>query len=232
MAKIVLYLHADNGKYDALIHAARKLASDQYLENYKPQISVMTPRTSDPLAVPADSHFLAHLDVVLEIVFPFGEPLKRIQADIHEALSPVLGLVDRNQSHIVLGYHRAFQESGPKPVRYHYLMYRSADYSRADYLDYYVHSHYQFGLATPLADYYQNYLDLEGGRELATLFGVNSIDADNISELRFDSVEDYLFSDVIREVGPAAGADEERFVDRKICQSFSMDVLLDTRVYR
>lgn len=110
-------------------------------------------------------------------------------------------------------------------------MNRSTDYSRADYLDYYVHSHYQFGLATPLADYYQNYLDLEGGRELATLFGVNSIAADNISELRFDSVEDYLLSDVIREIGPAAGADEERFVDRKICQSFSMDVLLDTRVY-
>lgn len=231
MAKIVLYLHADNGKCDALIGAAKGLGSHEFLKKYNIHLSVMTPRNSDLLAVPADSHFLAHLDVVLEIVLPFGEPLKRIQADIHGTLSPVFGLADKSKSHIVLGYHRAFQESGPKPVRYHYLMYRHADYSRADYLDYYVHSHYQFGLATPLADYYQNYLDLEGGRELAVLFGVNSIDADNISELHFDSVEDYLFSDVIREIGPAAIADEEHFVNRKICQSFSMDVLLDTRVY-
>jgi hypothetical protein len=152
-----------------------------------------------------------------------------LQQDLQDALAPVLDLVDRSLSHVVLGYSRTFQEAGVKPVRYHYLMYRRDDYSRADYLDYYVHSHYQFGLASPLADYYQNYLDLEGGRELAQLFGLNSIEADNISELRFDSVEDYLYSDIIRKIGPAASADEELFVNRKLCQSFSMDVLLDTR---
>ena len=53
----------------------------------------------------------------------------------------------------------------------------------------------------------------------------------NISELRFDSVEEYLSSDAIREVGPAASEDEESFVDRDRCQSFTMDVLRDTRDY-
>ncbi len=52
-------------------------------------------------------------------------------------------------------------------------MYRRADFSRADYLDYYVHSHSRFGLASPLADYYQNYLDQEAGREMAQQFGLN-----------------------------------------------------------
>ena len=231
MAKTILYLHAGNGQSAGLIDSAGKLASHPFFEKHQLQLAVMTPRSSDLLAVPSDSEFLARLDIVLEIVFPVGQALRALQTELHEALAPVLELTDRSHSHVVLGYQRTFQESGPKPVRYHYLMYRRRDYSRADYLDYYVHSHYQFGLVTPLADYYQNYLDQEGGRELAELFGVSAMAADNISELRFNNVEDYIFSDVIREIGPAAGADEELFVDRRICQSFSMDVLQDTRDY-
>ena len=231
MAKVVLYLHARHDQRDALIESAKKLASHPFFKKSALQLAVMTPRSSDLLAVPPDSDFIAHLDVVLEIVFPVGLAQEGQQPELHEALSSVLDLTDREHSHVVLGYHRTFQESGPKPVRYHYLMYRRADYSRADYLDYYVHSHCQFGLATPLADYYQNYLDQEGGRELAELLGINAMAADNISELRFDNVEDYLFSDAIRQIAPAAEADEKLFVNRAICQSFTMDVLQDTRVY-
>lgn len=231
MAKVVLYLHARHDQRDALIESAKKLASHLFFRKNLLHLAVMTPRSSDLLAVPPDSEFLMHLDLVLEIVFPVGCALKKLQSELHEALSSVLDLTDTEHSHVVLGYHRAFQESGPKPVRYHYLMVRRADYSRADYLDYYVHSHYQFGLATPLADYYQNYLDHKGGRELVELFGINAMAADNISELRFDNVEDYLSSDVVREIAPAAEADEKLFVNRAVCQSFTMDVLLDTRVY-
>ncbi len=189
----------------------------------------MRPRPADLLAVPPDSPFMAGLDVVLEIVAPCGQALRQVLPELERALAPVLELVDRSHSHLVLGYSRTFQESGEKPVRYHYLMYRRTDFSRADYLDYYVHSHSRFGLASPLADYYQNYLDQDGGRELAQLFGLNVLEADSISELRFDSVENYLYSDIIREIGPKASADEELFVNRPRCQSFSMDVLLDTR---
>jgi hypothetical protein len=231
MAKIVFYLHARHDQRDALIASAKNLITHRFFKNNALQLAVMTPRSSDLLAVPPDSDFIAHLDVVLEIVFPVGRAQEALQSGLHEALTPVLDLANAEHSHVVLGYHRTFQESGPKPVRYHYLMYRRADFSRADYLDYYVHSHYQFGVATPLADYYQNYLDHEGGRELAELFGINALSADNISELRFGNVEDYLFSDVIREIAPAAEADEKLFVNRAVCQSFTMDVLQDTRDY-
>lgn len=232
MAKIILYLHAGNGQPEELLRSAGALASHSFFEKYRLQLAVMTPRESDLLAVPPDSEFLACLDVVLEITFSVGLALKGLQAELSESLSSVLDMTDRSHSHVVLGYHRTFQESGPKPVRYHYLMYRRADFSRADYLDYYAHRHCRFGLVTPLADYFQNYLDQRGGQELAKLLGINAMAADNISELRFASVEEYLFSDIIREIAPEAAADEELFVNRKICQSFSMDVHCDTRDYQ
>ena len=231
MSKIVFYLHADSGQLTELVKAAMLMASDALFEEKALQVAVMRPRPSDILAVPADSDLLVKLDLVVEIVFPFGQPIRPLQAALYKASSPMLELVNRSQSFLVLGYQRTFQESGKKLLRYHYLMFRGVDYSRADYLDYYIHSHYRFGVVTPLADYYQNYLDQEGGRELAAVFGVDAFDADNISELRFDSVEDYLFSDAIREIAPQAAVDEELFVNRKRCQSFSMDVLLDSRSY-
>jgi hypothetical protein len=229
MAKVIFYLHAKNGQSDELIRAATELASNELFQRDRLQLTVMQPRSADVLAVPPDSQFLAGLDTVLEIAAPLGQALRQLLPQLQSALVPVLDLVDKGQSHVVAGYARAFQESGPKPVRYHYLMYRLADFSHAEYLDYYVHSHSRFGLASPLADYYQNYLDQEAGQEMAQGFGLNVPAADSISELRFASVEDYLSSNIIREIGPQASADEELFVDRKIGQSFSMDVLLDTR---
>jgi hypothetical protein len=231
MAKIIFYLHAVREQTPHIIRAAQELALHKCFTEDGLALAVMTPRPSDLLAVPADSRFLTRLAVILEIVLPPGRPLSDLLPDLELALVPVLERADRGQSYLVAGYQRTFQQSGPKPVRYHYLMYRLGRFSRSDYLDYYVHSHYRFGVATPLADYYQNYLDAQAGRELAQVFGVNSLEADNISELRFDSVETYLFSDIIREVGPAASADEALFVDRERCQSFSMDVLLDTGIY-
>jgi hypothetical protein len=231
MSKIVFYLHAHLDQSQALLKAALGLASDGLFERHGLHMAVMSPRSGDLLAVPANSDFLAKLDLVVEIVLPLGQPVKPLHFELREATSLMLGLVDREQSFLVFGHQRTFQESGKKLLRYHYLMFRRPDYSRADYLDYYTHTHYLFGIATPLADYYQNYLDAEGGRELAVLLRVNSFDADNISELRFERLEDYLFSDVIREIAPQAAADEELFVDRNRCQSFSMDVLLDSRSY-
>jgi hypothetical protein len=229
MAKVIFYLHAPHGQAEAVLYAATEMASDLQLVHHRLQLAIMRPRSADLLAVPPDSEFLAGLEVVIEIAAPCGQALRQLLPDIENALAPLLELVDRRQSHLVVGYSRAFQQSGAKPVRYHYLMYRRTDFSRADYLDYYVHSHSRFGLASPLADYYQNYLDEDAGRVLAQQFGLNCLAADSISELRFASVQDYLYSDIIREIGPKASADEELFVNREICQSFSMDVLLDTR---
>ncbi|NQX88992.1 MAG: hypothetical protein HRT77_10040 [Halioglobus sp.] len=231
MAKLVFYLAAGSAGAAALNSRARALVESPVVAAERAQLAVMTPRPNDQLAAPASSPFLDTLDLVLEIAVPFGQPVWRARSEWIDALGPLLEITDRAHSFLVLGYHRTFQETGSRAVRYHYLMYRRPDFSRADYLDYYVHRHYRFGLATPAADYMQNYLDQEGGRALADLCGLKCLDADTISELRLDSVEAYLSSDGVIEVGPSAGADETVFVDRGRCQSFSMDVLLDTRHY-
>ncbi len=231
MAKIIFYLHADNNQPQRIIRAAGDLANHTLFDRFGFWLSVMTPRSSDLLAVPAESNFLDGLAAVVEIVVPYGQTLADIRSELHDAMAPVLDTANTGRSHVAAGYHRVFQESGAKPLRYHYLMYRLPHFTRADYLDYYVHSHSRFGVATPLADYYQNYLDQEASRELAKQFGVNPVEADSISELRFESVEAYLFSDIVRQIGPAASDDEKLFVNRPLCQSFSMDVLLDTRTY-
>jgi hypothetical protein len=229
MAKIILYLYARPGQAQALTQQAMSLASRAPFQSDRLALAVMTPRPGDVLAVPPDSEFLQGLDAVLEISASPGEALRQLLPELQRALAPVLALVDRGQCRLASGYSRAFQTFGYNRVRYHYLMVRRADFSHADYLDYYVHSHSRFGLASALADYYQNYLDHEAGEDMARLFGFNPVEADSISELRFDRVEDYLYSDPIRQIGPQASADEELFVDRLRSQSFSMDVLLDTR---
>ena len=79
MAKVVLYLHARHDQHDALIESAKKVASHPFFRKSALQLAVMTPRSSDLLAVPPDSDFIAHLDVVLEIVFPVGLAIGEIQ---------------------------------------------------------------------------------------------------------------------------------------------------------
>jgi hypothetical protein len=229
MAKIILYLYAQPGQAQEVIRVAMSLAAHELFQSDGLSLTVMKPRQGDVLAVPPGSQFLRGLDAVLEISASPGQALRQLLPELQRALAPVLALVDPGQCQLVTGYSRTFQAFGYNRVRYHYLMVRRADFSYADYLDYYVHSHSQFGLASPLADYYQNYLDHEAGQDMARLFGFNAVEADSISELRFDRVEDYLYSDTIRQIGPQASADEELFVDRLRSQSFSMDVLLDTR---
>ena len=231
MAKIILYFNAKEEKIGELVSSCKELGTADFVIGKSLEISVMKPRASDILAVPPKSDFLDSLDLILEIVAPSGNPVESFKHELKLALVPVLEFVEIEKSYLVSAYSKTFQESGKKPERYHYFMYRREDFNRADYMDYYINSHYQFGVATPLADYYQNYVDLEGSAALAKLLGLQAIAADNISELRFDKIDAYVFSDTIREVGPAAAIDEAKFVNRDICQSFSMDVLLDTRHY-
>lgn len=231
MAKQLFYFHALQARAPQLLDATLALTSSSVLANHSLHAAVMIPLDNDPLAAPADSPFLTGLDVVLEMVAPAGVSLRSFQRDLSTMLSPLMTLVDRERSRVACGYHRCFQESGQKPLRYHYLMARRQDFSQADYLDYYVHSHSRFGVASPLADYYQNYIDARAGVRLAGMLGLKPVIAESISELRFLRLEDYLSSDVIAEIGPAASVDEERFVDRAASQSFTMDVVQDTREY-
>ena len=104
-------------------------------------------------------------------------------------------------------------------------MYRREDFGRADYLDYYTHHHYQFGIKTPLIDYYQTYISHESTIELSNLLSINAIDAENISEMHLDNMKGFLSTDVMAEIGPMAAEDEARFVDRANSTSFTMKVI-------
>lgn len=230
MAKIVLYISAGNDNRDALLAAAKDFANSDFVSSNGLQLALMTPMAGDPLSVPADSRFIARLDLAIEIMLPHGQPLKPLLGDLKQALEPVCSLTDRNNCYVLQGYHRVFKESGPKALRYHYLMYRREDFGRADYLDYYTHHHYQFGIKTPLIDYYQTYISHESTVELADMLGINAIDAENISEMHLDSMDAFIEAAIVADPGLAQGAaeDEERFVDRENSTSFTMDVVYNS----
>ncbi len=228
MAKIILYCSASSGQRDNLITAAQALFENELVNGIGLQLVLMTPLEDDPLAVPPDSAFIANLDMALEIALPYGQPLKPCLEDIQLALAPVMSCMDMDNSYVLQAYQRAFKETGPKALRYHYLMRRREDFSRTDYLDYYVHHHYHFGMDTPLVDYYQTYICNPSSMELAALLGVKAVVADNISELHLDSMEAFLGSNVMMDLGPAAAEDEAKFVDRENSTSFTLQVLQQT----
>lgn len=228
MAKIVLYISAGNDNRASLLATARSFADSDFVISNGLQLAFMTPLASDQLSVPVDSKFVARLDLAIEIMLPHGQPLKPLLEEMKKALEPICSLSDQKNCYVLQGYHRVFKESGPKALRYHYLMYRREDFGRADYLDYYTHHHYQFGIKTPLIDYYQTYISHESTAELADLLGVNAIDAENISEMHLDSMDAFLSTDVMAEIGPAAAEDEARFVDRGNSTSFTMEVIYNS----
>ena len=225
MAKIVLYLSAGNDNCSSLIAAARNFANSDFVIDNALQLVLMTPLADDPLSVPAGSKFIADLDLAIEIIMPHGHPLKPLLGQLKLSLEPIWILIEPLNCYVLQGYHRVFKKSGIKALRYHYLMYRREDFGRADYLDYYTHHHYQFGIKTPLIDYYQTYISHESTIELSNLLSINAIDAENISEMHLDNMKGFLSTDVMAEIGPMAAEDEARFVDRANSTSFTMKVI-------
>ncbi|MCB1674724.1 MAG: EthD domain-containing protein [Halioglobus sp.] len=225
MAKIVIYASALPGRRDALHAAAKALPQHPLLQRHRLEVSVMTPLATDALRAPRDSAFAARTHAAVEIAAPQGLPLLPLHSDLHNALEALCDLLDARQSRVLCGYHRVFRQTAPRALRYHYLMYRRKNFSRADYLDYYAHHHYRFGMETPGVDYYQTYVCPESCAALAKLLGLEAIAADSVSELHFDDIDAFLASGVMEELGPRAVADEERFVDRGRSTSFTMTVI-------
>ena len=225
MAKIVIYASAMPGRRDALHAAAKALLQHPVLQRHGLEASVMTPLATDALRAPPDSDFAAGTHAAMEIAAPQGVPLLPLHGDLHSALGPLCELLDARQSRVLCGYHRVFRQTAPRALRYHYLMRRRADFSRPDYLDYYAHHHYRFGMETPGVDYYQTYVCPESSAALAALLGLDLVAADSVSELHFDDIDAFLASGVMEELGPRAVADEERFVDRARSTSFTMAVV-------
>ncbi|MFK7974678.1 MAG: hypothetical protein AB8C02_00990 [Halioglobus sp.] len=230
MAKIVFYLATDKEHASDALTTALAFPHSQFAQTHSLCCSIMQPRAEDILAIPADSEFLRNLSIVLEIISPAGSPIQPWLNELPAILKPLLACVNPDQSSLLVATPRTLQDTGSKQQRYHYLMARAKHFSPSDYLDYYMNSHYRFGVVTPLANYIQNYVDAPTTTALASRLGMQAITFDNFSELQFDDINAYLQCDAILEAGPAASRDEALFVDRKQCQSFSMDVVFDSRV--
>ena len=125
-------------------------------------------------------------------------------------------VVHADLSTVLIGEEQVFV-SGPRaPVRYQYLMRRSAEFDRATYLKRYREVHSQFGIKTPgIFSYVQFYVDAEASRRLAASSGFGVWGVDSVSELHLASVEEFLAEVVNSDAGAEATADERHFVDRK-----------------
>lgn len=125
-------------------------------------------------------------------------------------------VVHADLSTALIGEEQTFV-SGPRaPVRYQYLMRRSAEFDHVNYLKRYREVHSQFGLKTPgILSYVQFYVDTDASRRLAASSGFGVWGVDSVSELHLTSVEAFLAEVVNSDAGAEATADERHFVDRK-----------------
>jgi hypothetical protein len=58
--------------------------------------------------LPADSKFIARLDLAIEILLPWGQPLKPLLSALKEILTPLFAAMDLANSYVLQGYHRVF----------------------------------------------------------------------------------------------------------------------------
>ena len=134
-------------------------------------------------------------------------------------------LIHPDLSSFLIGEDIAFMSSGKTPLRYQYLMRRRTGLSHAEYLKHYLEVHSEFGLKTPgIVGYLQLHVDLEASRRAAAAAGFGVWSVDSVSQLCFESVEEFIAAVSTSKVGPAAVADERTFVDRSHSFDFISDV--------
>lgn len=162
--------------------------------------------------------------IIVELVTAPGRPLAQLCASVQQLLrdAPVAA-----SSQVYVMQERTYIDCPPQPLCYHYLMVRNPDFSVADYNDYYSNFHCRFGFHTPaIAGYSQNYIDQEASEGYAQSLGLDARQVTSISEMKLPSLETFLASPAMAELGPPAAADEERFVDRANSVSFCSEVVL------
>lgn len=226
MAKVLLYGVARRGDEERAIAAARAMVDDCSVEvDQHPTLSLMVPLADDPFTmVPGVQHVAPTF--ALEIAQPLGQLLEPLLAMLQPRIDALLEVLDRDATQVLAGYHRALTVEGRNRLVYHYLMQKKAGFRRADYLDYYMNSHYQFGIATPGIDYYQTYRDAEFSAELAQRWHVAVCPAENVSEMHMNDIDEVAADSVTVEVGRRAIADEEVFVDRASSRMFTMALIV------
>jgi hypothetical protein len=161
--------------------------------------------------------------LVLDFVTSPGCPLTTYLAELKVLLA---GLPYSESSLALVMRERVYIDCGPQAFHYHYLMLRREDFSTADYMDYYSNFHCRFGFHTPAIEgYSQNDIDLVASAEIASELGLGFREVTSLSELKMPSIEGFLASPAMAELGGPAEEDELRFVDRDSSISFSSEVV-------
>jgi hypothetical protein len=143
-----------------------------------------------------------------------------------DALEEIRAFVDLTRSVAVVGADHWFVPCAPTPVRYQYLMRRRNDFTHQRYLDRYGEVHSQFGIDTPgIEGYCQLHVDLDATTAFAARCAMPFLEVDSVSELYLASVATFFAAlGDAPEVGAAATADEELFVDRPASQMYTSSV--------
>jgi hypothetical protein len=227
MAKALLFLKAANGSAPVLLTAVRSLAETAYaaIQDCGSTLQVMASLEEDPLCNrPRPNHFA---DVTIEIKTQPGQPLAPALADWDNLAGQLGECLDAEQSLALVMHEHCWRLSAPQPIYYHYLMVRRADFSPADYSDYYLHYHKRFGMITPgIEAYSQNMIDQPSSKKLCQKSGLGFYEVTSISEMQMRDIDTFLSSPAMAEIGPDAGEDEAQFVDRAASVMFCSSIVL------
>ena len=225
MAKALLFLKAADGSAPALLNAVQSFAETAYasIQHCGSTLRVMASLEEDPLCNRPRPNHLA--DVTIEIKTQPGQPLALADWD---NLAGQLGeCLDAGQSLALVMHEYCWRPSAPQPICYHYLMVRRADFSPADYSDYYLHYRKRFGMITPgIEAYSQNIIDQPSSKKLCETSGLGFYEVTSISEMYMRDIDTFLSSPAMAEIGPEAGEDEARFVDRAASVMFCSSIVL------
>ena len=129
------------------------------------------------------------------------------------------GVIDDSASGVTVGWPQAVIPGPRCALRYLYLMRRKADVSREDYFDHYFHRHSEFAFhLNGIKAYTQVHVDIEASNELSAALGFGLRDVDSVTELTFDSVNEFFAG--VEPRAAEASEDELLFVDREHSVSF------------
>jgi hypothetical protein len=167
------------------------------------------------------------LVAIAVIEIPAGNALRTYTPDL-KAWRETLTETNDTYCTLAVMHPRVFKPDLQQPVHYLYFMKRRTNLCRADYFDYYMNSHYRFGMQTRGIGYTQNYVDSEESARLAQEAGFQLLDCDSVSEMHFYSVEQFKALNTVAEMAQAAAEDEERFVERSASSMICLEPITTT----
>ena len=229
MAKALIFLKATDDNQTLLAQSVHALAQSIYqqatpAEQGAMSIRVMQSLIEDPLSNRLRPDHVC--DVSIEIKTQPGVPLSKALEPWQQINDQCQSLMAAQASLALVMREQRWKPSAPQPICYHYLMLRRPDFSPADYADYYLNYHRRFGLITPgIEGYSQNMVDLSSSKKLCEQLNLTFQEVTSISEMHMRDIDTFMSSPAMAEIGPEAGMDESRFVDRDRSRMFCSEII-------